>query len=138
MGSRPYPAAGMLLTLLWTTSLTAVLLHIEIVLESPVVSAPVLDLSTPLETPGMTKRVLRRLAHGPPASAKVEAQAAKAVVTKMVDPGPAIGARVENGVPGVVLRPGPVKRQRPPMVVPGAHLQLSIAQPLSIPFYRRV
>jgi hypothetical protein len=133
-GSVPYRAAGILVTLLWTTTLTLVLLHMEIQVESPVAKASTLDRGTPLETPGMTRRVLHRLKHGPPAASKVAAQATKAVVTQVVDPGPAIGAKAENGIPGVVLRPTPVKPQRPPMTVPGARLQLSLAQSLSIPF----
>ncbi len=52
----------------------------------------------------------------------------------MVDPGRALGAKEQNGVPGVVLRPGPMRRLRPALIVPGSRLQVSSAQPLAIPF----
>ena len=133
-GRVPYAAAGVFLTLLCTVTLTAVLLNVEIVLESPVASAPAIDIGTPIETPGVTRRLLQRLAHGPPALPKIEGQASKAVVTRVVDPGPAIGAKEQNGVPGVVLRPGPMRRLRPALILPGARLQFSSAQPLAIPF----
>jgi hypothetical protein len=133
-GRAPYAAAGVLLTLLCTVTLTAVLLNVEIVLESPLASAPAIDTGTPIETPGMTRRVLQRLAHGPPALSKIEEQGTKAVVTRVVDPGPAIGAKEQNGVPGVVLRPGPMGRLRPSLILPGARLRISSAQPLAIPF----
>jgi hypothetical protein len=131
----PYSAASILLALLWTVTLTAVLLQMEIVLESPVASAPVvIDLGKPPEPPGMTRRVLQRLAHGPPRASKVEAQVSKAVVTRVVDPGPAIGAKDQKGVPGVVLRPRPKRSQKPPLILPGSSLQLSSARPRAIPF----
>jgi hypothetical protein len=133
-GRVPYAAAGVLLTLLCTVTLTAVLLDVEIVLESPVASAPAIDIGIPSETPGMTRQVLQRLAHGPPALSKIEGQASKTVVTRVVDPGPAIGAREQNGVPGVVLRPGPMRRLRPALILPGARLRFSSDQPLAIPF----
>jgi hypothetical protein len=120
----PYTAAGTLLTLLCTVTLTAVLLHKEIVLETWLTGAPVIDTGTPPETRGMAGQVLQRPAQGPP----------ETVVTRLVDPGPAIGSKNQNGIPGVVLRPGPVRRLRPPLLVPGSHLQLSSSQPLAIPF----
>jgi hypothetical protein len=132
----PYLAPGILLTLLWTVTLTAVLLHTEIVLEGPVAKAPLIDIGEAPETPGMTGRVLQRLMHVPPAPeapSQVEAQATKSV-TRMVDPGPAIGAKDQNGVPGVVLRPRPKRTQRPPLIVPGARLQVASGRPLVIPF----
>ena len=135
--SVPYSAAGVLLTLLWTVTLTAVLLHMEIVLESPVARARVIDRGEPPKAPGITRRVLQRLAHVPPAPvapSKVEAQASKAVVTRVVDPGPAIGAKEQKGVPGVVLRPRPRRSQRPRLIAPGSRLQLSYALPLAFPF----
>jgi hypothetical protein len=133
-GRVPYASAGVLLTLLCTVTLTAVLLNVEIVLDSPVAGAPATDIGTPIETPGVTRRILQRLAHGPPALSKIEGQGTKAVVTRVVDPGPAIGAKEQNGVPGVVLRPGPTRRLRPALILPGARLQVSPGQPLAIPF----
>ena len=133
-GRVPYAAAGILLTLLCTVTLTAVLLHMEIVMESAVASAPTIDIGMPIETPGMTRRVLQRLAHGPPALSKIEGEAHQAVVTRVVDAGPAIGSKEQNGVPGVVLRPGPKGRLRPSLIVPGARLQISSGQRLAIPF----
>jgi hypothetical protein len=133
----PYLAPRILLTLLWTVTLTAVLLHMEIVLESPAAQQPVIDIGESPDTPGMTRQVLRRLAHVPPAPAepsKVEAQATKRGVTQVVDSGPTIGAKNQNGVPGVVLRPRPKRSQRPPLIVPGARLRFSSGQPLVIPF----
>jgi hypothetical protein len=130
----PYSAAGILLTLLWTVTLTAVLMHMEIVLESPVASGPVTDIGKAPETPGMTRRVLQRLTHVPPAPFRVDAHATKAVVTRVVDPGPAIGAKDQKGVPGIVLRPWPKRSQRPPLILPGSRLQLSSDRPLAIPF----
>lgn len=56
------------------------------------------------------------------------------VVTQVVDPVPAIGAKLQKGFPGVVLRPQPKREQRPPLIVPGAHLHLSSTQSLGIPF----
>jgi hypothetical protein len=133
-GRVPYAAAGVLLTLLCTVTLTAVLLQVEIVLESAEASVPAIDIGTPIETPGTTGRVLQRLAHGPPALSKIEGQSTKAVLTQVVDPGPAIGAKEQNGVPGVVLRPVPMRRLRPALIVPGSRLQVSSGQPLTIPF----
>jgi hypothetical protein len=133
-GRALYAEAGVLLTMLCTVTLTAVLLNVEIVLESPVASAPAIDTGTPKETPGVTWRVLQRLAHGPPALSKIEEEGTKAVVTRVVDPRPAIGAREQNGVPGVVLRRGPMRRLRPALILPGARLRLSSAEPLAIPF----
>ena len=133
-GRVPYAVAGVLLTLLCTVTLTAVLLNLEIVLESPVTSSPAIHIDNPPETPGITRRVLQRLAHGPPALSEVEGPIAKAVVTRVVDPGPAIGAKDLNGVPGVVLRPGPKRSLHPPLILPGSRLRLSSDQPLAIPF----
>ena len=100
----PYAVPGILLTLLLTVTLTAVLVHMETVQEAPVADA------MGVEPPGITSQVLQRLVRVPPAPvapAKVASAASKAVVTRVVDPGPAIGARGQNGVPGVVLRPRP-------------------------------
>jgi hypothetical protein len=97
----------------------------------------VIDLGQPPEMPGMTRRVLQRLAHVPPtpvATAKAASGARKTVATRVVDPGPAIGLEARKGIPGVVLRPKPKRALRPPLIVPGARLQLSYTQPLGIPF----
>jgi hypothetical protein len=90
-----------------------------------------------LEPPGITGQVLQRLVRVPPAPvtpAKVASAASKAVVTRVVDPGPAIGAKGQNGIPGVVLRPRPKPSHRPKLISPGARLRFSPAEPLAIPF----
>ena len=130
----PYAAPGILLTLLLTVTLTAGLVHMEIVQEAPAAGAMAAEF---LEPPGITSQVLQRLVHVPPASlapAKVASAASKAVVTRVVDPGPAIGAKGQNGIPGVVLRPRPTPSLRPKLIAPGARLRFSAAEPLSIPF----
>jgi hypothetical protein len=127
----PYAVPGILLTLLLTVTLTAVLVHMETVQEAPVADA------MGVEPPGITSQVLQRLVRVPPAPvapAKVASAASKAVVTRVVDPGPAIGARGQNGVPGVVLRPRPTPCRRPKLIVPGARFRFSFAEPLAIPF----
>jgi hypothetical protein len=133
-GARaPYSAPGMFLTLLLTVTLTAVLIRTELVQEAPVEDSIAAEF---LKSPGLTRQVLQRLVHvpsGPAAPANVEA-AAKAVVTRVVDPGPAIGTKGQNGVPGVVLRPRPKRRQRPTLIAPGAQLRFSAAESLEIPF----
>ena len=128
----PYAAPGIFLTLLLTVTLTAVPLHTEIAQENPPPAPPANYVGTPPETPGMTRRVLQRLAHVPPS--KVAPPASKAVVTRVVDPGPAIGSKDQKGFPGVVLRPRPKPIQRSQLVVPGVRLHLSSTQPLGIPF----
>jgi hypothetical protein len=98
--SAPYSAPGILLTLLLTVTLTAVLVQTEIVREAPVVEATVAEIAG---TPGITKQVVQRLAHIPPepaAPSKVDAEAPKTVVTQVVDPGPAIGAKYQKGAFG--------------------------------------
>ena len=128
----PYAATGLVLTLLCTVTLTAVLLQTEIVQESPLPGPPAIDIGKPPEIPGMTRRVLQRLAHVPPPP--VAPAATQKMVTQVVDPVPAIGAKVHKGFPGVVLHPLPKRGQRPPLIVPGAHLHLSSTQSLGIPF----
>jgi hypothetical protein len=130
----PYAAPGILLTFLLTVTLTAVLVHTEIVQETPSADAKGADV---LEPPGITSQVLQRLVRVPPApvvAAKVDSPASKAVVTRVVDPGPAIGAKGQNGVPGVVLRPRPKPSRRPKLIAPGARLRFSSAEALAIPF----
>jgi hypothetical protein len=130
----PYAAPGILLTLLLTVTLTALLVHTEIVQEAPAADAIGAEF---LEPPGITSQVLQRLVRVPPAPvapAKVASAASKAVFTRVVDPGPAIGAKGQNGIPGVVLRPRPRPSLRPTLIAPGARLRFSPAEPLSIPF----
>ena len=126
-------APGMLLTLLLTVTLTAVLIRTAVVQEAPVEDSIAAEF---LKSPSLTRRLLQRLVHvpsGASAPANVEA-AAKAVVTRVVDPTPAIGDTGKNGVPGVVLRPRPKGRQRPTLIAPGAPVRVSAAESFAIPF----
>jgi hypothetical protein len=130
----PYSAAGILLTLLLTVTLTAVLLHTEIVQEGPEAGAGATETA---EMPGMTRRVLKRLAHVPPkpvTPSKAAAEAPGAVVARLVDSRPAIGAKGKRGFPGVVLRPRPKQSQRPRLVLPGLRPLPFSEPPSAIPF----
>jgi len=64
----PYAAPGILLTLLLTVTLTAVLVHAEIVQETPSAGALGTDVGEP---PGITSQVLQRLVRVPPAPVAV-------------------------------------------------------------------
>ena len=130
----PGASARILMTLLWTATLTAALLQVEIVPESAAAGASAIDIGAPPQTPGVTRRMLGLLVHRRAAPSKLGRPAAQTVVTRVVDPGPAIGAGDQSGVPGVVLRPAPVRRQSLPPIAPAAHLQVSRAQPLAIAF----
>lgn len=119
-----YRAPVILLTLLLTVTLTAVLVRMEIEQEG---GAGAVAAET-AETPALTRRVLRRLAHVPPEPAvpsKIGAAVSKEVVTRIVG---------YNGVPGVVLRSPPKPGRRPSLIWAGSQLQLSSDQPLAIPF----
>jgi hypothetical protein len=132
---KPYTAARFLLTLLCTVTLGAVLLQSEIVEEGPPPSPPVIDLGQPSQAPGMTRRVLQRLAHVPPLPAAPSgSKGNKKAVARVVDPGPGIAAEKRMGVPGFVVRPKPKQDLRPLLAAPGARLQLSPTHSLGIPF----
>ena len=123
-----------LLTLLLTVTLSAVLMHLTVGTEVPVPVA-----AGPLEiprTPGMTSRVLERIGHVPPAPPPpLAAEPPKKVVTEIVDPAPAAIEKDLKGIPGVVLRPPPVKVEKPPMVWAGAKFQFTSGrQSLAFPF----
>ena len=131
--AAPYSAPIALLTLLVTATLTAVLMQKTIVQEGPVAAAE------SAETPGVTRQVLKRLAHVPPAPdpvpAKADAKAPQTVVTTMVDPALAVSEKGLKGIPGVVLRPPPLPAPRvTPVVLPGSRFRFSTAQPLAFPF----
>ncbi len=140
----PYSAIFVILTLMLTVMLTAVLLNKTVVREIPAT-----DLA---DKPGITPRVLRRLAHippepGPPPSVAISA-GPKTLLTTVVDPAmgnstvadaktPDAGKDLK-GIPGVILRPPPPATPKIPPVVPpvlsGARFRFSTAQPLAIPF----
>ncbi len=126
----PHSAALALLTLLLTVTLTAVLMERWIVRETPPVDAAFPELA---RTPGMTLRVLQRLAHLPPAP-KISAAESPKVVTTMVDPAPAKNQKALSGIPGVVLRPPPVEERKPRLTLPGSRFRNTAAQPLAFPF----
>jgi len=129
----PNLAPGVILTLLFTVTLTAVLIQTEVVRETPVEDFIAAEFP---KSPGVTRRVLQRLMHVPPEPvepAKGEASA-KTVVAQLADPTPAIGEKVANGVPGVALRPRPKHSQRPALIVPGLQRRFSVEEPISIPF----
>jgi hypothetical protein len=143
----PYSAAGILLTVLLTVTLTAVLVDTEIVREGPAAPAGLFGKDDPLvragvldrdQAPGVTARVLKRLAHVPPAPPKAEGKAPqKAVVARLVEPGRVVGAK--GGIPGLILRPRPKPNQMPKLVLPGLRSRpaaeaLSAKDPLAIPF----
>jgi len=123
----------MILTLLFTVTATAVLIQTEVAQETPAEDPIVAEFQ---KSPGVTRRVLQRLAHVPPppmAPPKVEAAPAP-VVTRLADPTPATREMGRNGVPGVALRPRPKRSQRPPLIVPGARFRFSAAESIAIPF----
>ena len=118
----PYSTLGILLTLLLTVTLTAVLLRKEIVQEGP---------SSAVELPGMTSRMLRRLAHVPPRPT-APAVASGVAVAQLVDTAPAFADK--ERIPGVVLSPRPAPRPRPRLILRGLRSRSSIGQSLAIPF----
>jgi hypothetical protein len=112
----------MVLALLLAVTLTAALMRTEIVQEAP-------GTTEIAGIPALTMSLLRRLAHVPP----VLAPPSKEVVTRLVAAEPANGAKAENSVPGVILRP----RIRPsprPLIEPGALPRIAPAEPLAFPF----
>jgi hypothetical protein len=128
-GTR-YSAVGMLLTFLTAVTITAALVPAEIVQE-------VQGTAKIAEIPAVTMSLLQRLAHVPPALAapsSVAGGASKQVVTQLVSPGPAIGAEVENGVPGVVMRPRLQPSPRPLLIGPRARPRIEPAEALALPF----
>ena len=144
----PYSAISVVLTLLLTVTLTAVLLNKTVVQETPAVTA-----ATELaEKPGITTRVLRRLAHVPPEPEPPPTVAIsagnKTLLTTVVDPAmgnptaaetnPPTSEKDLNGIPGVILRPPPPATPKIASIVPrvlsGARYRFSSAQSLAIPF----
>ena len=144
----PYSVISVTLTLLLTVMLTAVLLNKTVVQETPAVTA-----ATELaEKPGITTRVLRRLAHVPPEPQPPPSLAISAgdkrLLTTVVDPAmgspttadsnPSAEEKDLKGIPGVILRPPPPATPKiqsvNPRVVSGARFRFSSAQPLAIPF----
>uniref|UniRef100_Q02B49 Uncharacterized protein n=1 Tax=Solibacter usitatus (strain Ellin6076) TaxID=234267 RepID=Q02B49_SOLUE len=142
----PYSAIFVALTLLLSVVCTAVLLNKTVVQETPAVTAA----TALVERPGITTRVLRRLAHvppepPPPAPAPPNGGGHRTLLTTVVDP--AMGKPAEadahderslNGIPGVILRPRPDATPKISPVVPSvasaAHYRFSATQPLAIPF----
>jgi hypothetical protein len=133
-GRAPYLGPGILLTLLLTVTLTAALLDAEIAQQGPGGGAGA------AQTAGgtsMTRQVLSRLAHVPPRPvplSSVGVGTPRRVVSRVVDAGPAIGEKGQNGVPGVVLHPRLGRSQRPTLIAPGPRPRLSPTESLAIPF----
>lgn len=119
------PHLAVILTLLLTVTLTAALVHSEITPEGA-------------GAPGLTMRVFERLAHAPPMPAPPPKESAKAppaaVAARLVDTAPAIGARGRVAYSGVILRPGPMRSQKPRLILPGSRFRFSPEQPLAFPF----
>jgi hypothetical protein len=118
---QPYAAAGALLTLLLTVTLTAVLLA----------SGAAGDRAT------QAANLLARLMHLPAARAeasKAPEGASHQVATRVVDTGRVIGKLGRNGVPGVMLRPQARRTHRPGLIAPGARLRLPPVDPLAFAF----
>jgi hypothetical protein len=117
-----YSAPSIVLTIVLTITVTAALIHKEIVQEFPTAREGTTEAA---RTIAITKRVLERLAHVPPVPSKVEAAASQPLVTRVVG---------LTGVPGVVLRPRPKRSQRPTLVLPGSRFRFTSEQPLAMPF----
>ena len=117
-----YSAPSIVLTILLTIALTAALIHKEIVQEFPRAGDRTTETA---QTIAITRRVLQRLAHVPPAPSKVETAGSRPLVTQVVGP---------TDVPGVVLRPRAKRSQGPKLVLPGARFRFVSEQPLAMPF----
>ncbi len=123
----PYSALRIVLTLLIAVTLTAALVHKEATQEKPG-TAEIADI------PAVTKSLLERLDHVPPAVAGGPPE--KEVLTRLVsaDARSAAGAKAEDGVPGVVLRPRIQPTPRVPLTEPGALPRIAPAEALALPF----
>jgi hypothetical protein len=119
----PYSGLRIVLTLLMAVTLTAALVHTEIVQERH-------ETSKIADIPAMTMSLLQRLDHVPP----VLASPSKEVVTRLVSADPAIEAKAADGVPGVVLRPRIQPSPKPPLIEPGALPRIAPAEALAFPF----
>jgi hypothetical protein len=140
-----YSAPVAFLTLLLTVTFTAVLMNRTVVLEAP---PPAPDTSGQAEQPGMTRRVLSRIAHVPPPPAVAPApaggpgggtgggEASKTQVAELVDPAlRTTEKKMNKAIPGVVLRPQPMQVRKPPVVLSGARFHFTSGkQSLSFPF----
>jgi hypothetical protein len=135
-----YAAPVVLLTLLLTFTFAAVLMQATVGTEPPPAVAAAGPLDLPPPPPGTTSRVLERIAHVPPLPRPVPAPSGangpQKIVTEMVDPAPAASIeKTMKGIPGVILRPRPVKAEKPPMVLAGARFHFTAGrQSLAFPF----
>jgi hypothetical protein len=127
----PYSALRIVLTLLLAVTLTAALVRKEIMQEAP---------QTPkiAGIPDVTMMsLLERLDHVPPVPvppASVAGGASKKeVVTRLVNAEPANGAKAEDGIPGVILRPRIQPSPRPP-IAPGTLPRIAPSEALAFPF----
>lgn len=117
-----YSVPSTVLTILLTITVTAALIHKEIVQEFPRAKDGTTE---PGKMIAITRRVLQRLAHVPPAPSKVETAASQPLVTEVVG---------QAGVPGMVLRPRPKRSLGPRLVLPGSRFRFTSEQPLAMPF----
>ena len=135
----PYAALGVLTTLLFTVTLTAVLVQVEVVQEMPLVKGDATDAPEP---PSRTGRLFERLTQVPPPIALPQVATAQPSepggsgkqVAQVVDPTPAAEEHVLGGIPGVILRPKGTRTQKPQLTVAGLRYSFAGTQPLSIPF----
>ncbi len=120
----PYSALRMVVTFLAAVTLTALLVHTEIVQERPTIA----------EIPAVTMSLLQRLAHVPSAlaAAGVAGVASRKVLTRLVDARPSVGEKAD-GVPGVVLRPR-IQPSPRPLSEPGASPRIAPAEALTFAF----
>jgi hypothetical protein len=133
---RPYSALRMILTLLLAVTLTAALMHTEILQEG-------LGYMETAAIPVVTASLLQRLVHVPPVPAwppgaagskKTAGVVKKEVLTRLVSAAPAAGTNAANGVPGVIMRPRIKPNPRSPLTRPQAGPRLAPAEPLALPF----
>jgi hypothetical protein len=130
----PYSTLRIVLTLLLAVTLTAALVRKEIMQEAPQTPKTA---GIPDVTMVTMMSLLERLDHVPPVSAPpasvTGAASKKQVVTRLVNAEPANGAKAEDGIPGVILRPRIQPSPKPP-IAPGALPRIAPTEALAFPF----